>query len=529
MATLPFPPSAVASTSRHLVVASGSTLHLVSSDNAVVNAAPDAEAATTKTNTSGLVRRLAISPDNTVVVSAGDDKTLRVWDIEGGLKLRSTRNMIKRVADLSFDHDGAILVTDKVGDVFRYPVEPRDVDKRPQGFSLTSDPSLNPDADYLLGHVSVVSQHALTPDGKHLITADRDEHIRVSRYPLTYVIDRYLFGSEGFVSAIHVPAGHPTLLVSGGGEPTLQIWDWAAGKLLSRVDVLASVLPARRYRPATRRVKTKRNQPPKAAPAGPAPSDDPTNEGWYVAPEGSMYPVGNGVVVDRITSVVVDGVTVVVFNVEGGAALHSFVLPTEASAASPEVSSVTFAHPVLGLTPVPGTPSSLLVALDSTFGVQKGDAELDQARAGQSFAVVAAAADGKLSDVSAEHQPLLSALTQSLAASESLAATPAALSQLALYPNLGLFPRWPGFEEDEELAGTAEDGVAAGGDDKEKLNTRQLGRMKARGADVQDLIPKKNKKRKKSGKGGAAAGGGGGGGGGAEDGGEEEEVNVAFA
>lgn len=354
--------------------------------------------------------------------------------------------------------------------------------------------------------------------------------------------------ARSFVSAIHVPAGHPNLLVSGGGEPTLQIWDWAAGKLLSRVDVLASVLPARRYRPATRRVKTKRNQPPKAAAAGPAPSDDPTNEGWYVAPEGSMYPVGNGVVVDRITSVVVDGVTVVVFNIEGGAALHSFVLPTEASDASPEVASVAFAHPVLGLTPVPGNPSSLLVALDSTFGVKKGDAELDQARAAQSFAVVSAAADGKvsqinlirfghvdtpaqLSDVSAQHQPLLTALNQSLAASDSLAATPAALSQLALYPNLGLFPRWPGFEEDEELAGTAEDSTTAGGgDDKEKLNTRQLGRMKARGADVQDLIPKKNKKRKKSGKGGAAAGGGGGGGGGgAEDGGEEEEVNVASA
>lgn len=90
MATLPFPPSAVASTSRHLVVASGSTLHLLSNDNAVSSAAPEAEASI-KTNTTGLVRRLAISPDNSVVVSAGDDKTLRVWDIEGGLMLRSTR------------------------------------------------------------------------------------------------------------------------------------------------------------------------------------------------------------------------------------------------------------------------------------------------------------------------------------------------------------------------------------------------------------------------------------------------------
>ncbi|KAL1413578.1 tRNA (guanine-N(7)-)-methyltransferase non-catalytic subunit trm82 [Vanrija albida] len=526
MATLPLPPSAVASTSRTLVVASGSTLHLVNGDNAVASASPDAEPSL-KGATTGLVRRLAISPDERIVVSAGDDKTLRVWDVEGGLKLRSTRNTVKRVADLSFDTDGAILVTDKVGDVFRYPVEPRDVEKRPQGFSLTSDPSLNPDADYLLGHVSVVSQHVLTPDGKHLITADRDEHIRVSRYPLSYVIDRYLFGSEGFVSAIHVPASHPNILVSGGGEPTLQVWDWKTGQLLSRVDILAAVLPARRYRPATRRAKTKRNQPPKPAAPGPAPSDDPTSDGWYVAPEGSMYPVGNGVVVDRITSVVVDGVTVVVFNIEGGAALHSFVLPTEASDASPDVSSVAFAHPVLGLTPAPGVDASLLVALDSTFGVKKSDTELDQARAGQSFAVVTATADGKLSDVSAQQQPLLTALNQSLAASESLAATPAALSTLALYPNLGLFPRWPGFEEDEELAGTADDGAAPGAaDDKEKLNTRQLGRMKARGADVQDLIPKKNKKRKRSGKGGA---GGGGGGGAPDEGGEEEQVNVASA
>lgn len=85
----------------------------------------------------------------------------------------------------------------------------------------------------------------------------------------------------------------------------------------------------------------------------------------------------------------------------------------------------------------------------------------------------------------------------------SLDATPTTLSQLALFPNLSLFPRWPGFEEDEELAGPAVN-TPEGKAELETLNSRQLGRLKARGEDVQDLLPKKKKRR---GRKGAAVGG----------------------
>lgn len=99
-----------------------------------------------------------------------------------------------------------------------------------------------------LGHVSMLTGLVLAERPgddvggrrrRFIISSDRDEHIRVSRYmPQAHVIEAFCMGHRDFVGAMVVPPSRPDLLVSGGGDPDLHLWDWATGRLLSRTSLL---------------------------------------------------------------------------------------------------------------------------------------------------------------------------------------------------------------------------------------------------------------------------------------------------
>lgn len=100
----------------------------------------------------------------------------------------------------------------------------------------------------LLGHVSLLtdliyvtlsaSRFALEKKRSYILTSDRDEHIRVSRgLPQTHIIESYCLGHTEFVSRLCVPSWQPQLLVSGGGDDYLLLWDWITGTARPRVDL----------------------------------------------------------------------------------------------------------------------------------------------------------------------------------------------------------------------------------------------------------------------------------------------------
>jgi tRNA (guanine-N(7)-)-methyltransferase subunit TRM82 len=112
----------------------------------------------------------------------------------------------------------------------------------------------NFDLTLQLGHVSMLTAVALAErEGRrYILTADRDEHIRVSRYlPQAHIIEGFCLGHREFIGDLAIPTGRPEVLVSGGGDEDLFVWDWLAGSVASKKSVLAL---AREIAPETAKV-----------------------------------------------------------------------------------------------------------------------------------------------------------------------------------------------------------------------------------------------------------------------------------
>ena len=116
----------------------------------------------------------------------------------------------------------------------------------------------------LLGHVSLLTDLVYVtltdfiesgPRNKdYIITADRDEHIRVSRGPpQSHVIESYCLGHRCFVSKLCIPKWEKSILISGGGDGFLLLWNWSAGLARQKVEI-ATLLDT--HRPPSTTVPT---------------------------------------------------------------------------------------------------------------------------------------------------------------------------------------------------------------------------------------------------------------------------------
>ncbi|KAL5155094.1 tRNA (guanine-N(7)-)-methyltransferase non-catalytic subunit WDR4 [Glycine soja] len=181
------------------------------------------------------IRAIRFGAKGKLFVSAGDDKTVKFWSTQSW-RCITTVSSEKRVTAVAISNDGTfVCFADKFGVVWVVDVDHPLHDKKP--------------APLLSHYCSIITSLEFSPDGRFILSADRDFKIRVTNFPQkplngAHQIQSFCLGHTEFVSCLafiqaqECPQG---LLLSGSGDSTVRLWNIDSGALLDTCEVAIKV------------------------------------------------------------------------------------------------------------------------------------------------------------------------------------------------------------------------------------------------------------------------------------------------
>ncbi|CAM9443818.1 unnamed protein product [Chrysoparadoxa australica] len=167
-----------------------------------------------------MITALTLSSDGSTLAVAYHSKAVMLYAASeaGGVEEPGKFILPKKATALVLAEGGGakvLLVADRFGDVVSYP---RHTAELPKG-------------KHCLGHTaSAITTMRLTADGKYLITGDRAEHVRVSNFPNTALIQSFLGGHTSFVTAVATIPGRNRALVTAAADGMVGVWDILTGE-----------------------------------------------------------------------------------------------------------------------------------------------------------------------------------------------------------------------------------------------------------------------------------------------------------
>ncbi|XP_018586185.1 lissencephaly-1 homolog A-like isoform X1 [Scleropages formosus] len=151
------------------------------------------------------VTRVIFHPVFSVMVSASEDATIKVWDYETGDFERTLKGHTDSVQDISFDQTGKLLASCSAD----MSIKLWDF----QGFECIRT---------MHGHDHNVSSVAIMPNGDHIISASRDKTIKMWEVATGYCVKTFT-GHREWVRMVR-PNQDGTLIASCSNDQTVRVW-----------------------------------------------------------------------------------------------------------------------------------------------------------------------------------------------------------------------------------------------------------------------------------------------------------------
>ena len=172
-----------------------------------------AENTATLSGHTGEVHALAYHPSGAALVSASADQTAIVWDLETGEDALTLRGHTDDVLDVAFNHDGTLLATASADTTTR-------IWNAANGRSLL----------ILRGHDGPINSVAFSPSGDQLVTASDDRTAIVWDVASGEELFTLSGHTAGVTAAVFTPDGRR--LITGSADGVLIVWDAASGREL---------------------------------------------------------------------------------------------------------------------------------------------------------------------------------------------------------------------------------------------------------------------------------------------------------
>ncbi|MFM7405161.1 MAG: WD40 repeat domain-containing protein [Cuspidothrix sp.] len=175
---------------------------------------PNGKLLRTLTGHDNAVRAVVITPDGKKAVSASDDHTLKIWDLDTGTEILTLTGHYSYVNAVAITPDGNKVVSASDDNTLKL----WDLETGKETFTLT-------------GHYSCVNAVAIAPDGKTAVSGSDDHTLKF--WDLETSLEIFtLTGHENWVNAVAI-APDSQKAISSSDDKTLKLWNLETGKEIS--------------------------------------------------------------------------------------------------------------------------------------------------------------------------------------------------------------------------------------------------------------------------------------------------------